>query len=77
MSMSREGRVGQKWVVAVNERCARIENIRSGQVFSTSVYCFPVGYRVGQRWTDGVTDRTGEIPQRVRALALSLARDVK
>lgn len=66
--------IGLKWAVSVDGCEARVENRQTGDVFWTSVYRFPIGNRVGQRWTNGVEDCTGAVPVHVQARARSLAR---
>lgn len=72
VAMSVGERVGP-WAVSVDQRNAYVEDTRTGELFTTCVMLFPVGYRLGEVWTNGIADCTEFIPRRVRAKARVLA----
>lgn len=48
----------------------------SSEVFSSSLTLFPVGWRVGKRWTNGVADVTASVPKAVIKAADSMAKEL-
>ncbi len=62
------------WAVSVDRQIAVVEDTRTGAVFTSAVTLFPVGYRVGMRWSNGLADCTEHIPRRVLSKVRALAR---
>ena len=65
-------RVGP-WAVEVGMDMAVVEDTRNGDLHSAAMYRFPIGWRVGKVWSNGLTDTTDFIPKRVIAAANALA----
>ena len=52
------------------------ERRSNGELFSTSLSAFPIGYRVDKVWTNGVADVTRFVPQSVKSAANGMARQL-
>ena len=61
------------WDVTVSPALAWCGMLNSGETFTAEVRKSVVGYRVSERWSDGVTDVSASIPYAVRRTAQELA----